>query len=243
MAGDGVCCYTWDNFYGFALFDGFEQSGDDRIAGRFGANWGLPVLDDYSGFGFQIGGSGSAAQDGPQYFATGGFFYRSDMREGWGWGAGGVVDYLDDHAFGAQIAQVRAQASVALDLQNEIGVWGTIPFMDDRTGAGRDIEPVDQINAFYRYLWPNGWDVSGWIGWRSDPNSLAIGGDTTYPINDWLSVAAGGHYAFEDDGFAVYAGLVLYPSGKAHERYIGQYRYMPYLPVANNTSMTLARHP
>ena len=84
--------------------------------------------------------------------------------------------------------------------------------------------------------------MSGWIGWRSDPNSLAIGGDTTYPINDWLSIAGGGHYAFEDDGFAVYAGLVLYPSGKAHERYIGQNRYMPYLPVANNTSMTLARH-
>jgi hypothetical protein len=222
--------------------EGFSQSGgDDRLAGRFGGNWGLPLIDDSSGLGFQIGGSGSVASAGEQFFVTSGVFYRGDMRLGGAWNLGGVFDWMKDGDFESEVGQLRAKTSITLDGQNELGVWGAVSVMDDQTDRGDTVDSVDQANLFYRHLWSKGYDTTGWVGWRSDPDSLAIGADVSIPLDESWAVVGGGHYAFEADSWNAYVGLALYFGQRARERYLGQYRHLPYLPVADNSSMTLFR--
>jgi hypothetical protein len=53
-------------------------------------------------------------------------------------------------------------------------------------------------------------------------------------------MTTGGHWGFAADTWHVYLGAVRFLGGRANQRYIGQFRQQPYLPVADNTSMTVA---
>jgi hypothetical protein len=163
------------------------------------------------------------------------------MRYGAAWNAGGVFDWARDDALGASVAQIRAKTSITLDAQNEVGAWGAVSITDDNGKRREKVQAVDQVNLFYRHLFSNGWDLDGWLGWRSDPSSGAIGADATLPLDDYWAVTGGGHYAFEGDSWNAYVGLILHLGPHAHERYLGELRHLPYLPVADNSSMTLSR--
>ncbi len=240
----GACTYSWSNAYAFALADGFHQSGDnDRWAGRFGINWTLPVTPDQSGLGFQAGFAGSPAEEGAQLFGTGGAFWRGDARVGPAWNLGGVVDWMHDNDFDSDVAQVRVAVSNTVSLYSEIGVWGTVGVVDDeqrRSGRDRDIEPVGRANLFYRHLFQAGWDATAWVGWRSDPSDGSLGGDLRIPVSDSWSLAAGGHWGFDDETWNIFAGVTYHFGRQARQRYLGEFRHQPYLPVADNTSLTLA---
>jgi hypothetical protein len=234
--------YFFDNTYLFATGEAFRQSGaDTRQAAHLGANLGTALINDTAGLGLQLGGSGGWAEGGGQTFVTGGLFYRGDSRAALAWNIGAVADWVRDQAFDVDVVQLRAKTSVTLDPQDEIGVWGATSIRDDRTNLGPTIDAMDQVNLFYRYLWPNGWDITGWVGWRSDPSSAALGLDAVMPIDDVWAFTAGGHYGWEGDSWSAYAGVQIYLGGRAVERCIGQYRHMPYLSVADNGSMTLFR--
>ena len=95
-----------------------------------------------------------------------------------------------------------------------------------------------QLNLFYRYLFDSSWEISLWVGWRSPRDSTAIGATWYAPINDYWAGFTGGYYAFEGDTWNMYTGLMRHWGNRARKDYLGQDRHMPYLPVADNTSMT-----
>lgn len=239
-ACDGGYRYTWDNIYFFALADAFRLAGDHtRAGGRFGLNWGLPLIDDESGIGVQFGLAGDVVEEGPQWFATGGVFYRGDMRLNSAWNVGGVFDWMHDDEVGAGIGQVRAKTSITIDRQNEFGVWAALSLIDDDDTEGHKAETVNQANLFYRFLFDSGTDMTISLGWRDQPDSIAIGTAWSVPINDFWAGVFGGYYAFHGDTWNVWTGVVRQFGPRAHEDYIGQHRHQPYLPVADNFSMTL----
>lgn len=236
----GYSNYSWDNIYFFTIAESFRLTDENtRAAVRSGLNWGLPIIDDDSGLGFQIGFSGSWAEEGPQWFVTSGVFYRGDMRLDSAWNVGAVFDWIQDDEFEANVAQVRGKTSITLDRKNEIGVWGAASLIDDEDNNGDTIESVNQVNLFYRYLFETDWDVTWWVGWRSDPSSVAVGISTYRPINDYWAGIFGAYYAPHGDTWNVYTGLVRHWGQRATQDYLGQDRQQPYLPVADNTSMTL----
>jgi hypothetical protein len=238
-AGAGYSNYSWDNIYFFAIGDAFRLTDENtRAAARFGLNWGLPLIDDDSGLGFQVGFSGSLAEEGDQWFVTSGVFYRGDMQFDSAWNVGAVFDWMQDDEFKADIGQVRGKTSITLDRKNEIGVSGAASLIDDEDQNGETVESVDQVNLFYRYLFDSDWDVTWSVGWRSDPGSVAVGINTYRPINDYWAGIFGGYYAPDGDTWNVYSGLVRHWGQRATQDYLGQDRHQPYLPVADNTSMT-----
>jgi hypothetical protein len=235
----GYSNYSWDNIYFFTIGEAFRLNDENtRAAVRTGLNWGLPIFDDDVGLGFQVGGSGSLAEEGRQWFVTSGVFYRGDMRFDSAWNVGAVFDWMHDDEFETETSQVRGKTSITLDRKNEIGVWGAASIIDDEDQNGETVEPVDQVNLFYRYLFDSDWDVTGWVGWRSDPSSVAVGIDTYRPINDYWAGVFGGYYAPDGDTWNVYSGIVRHWGQRATQDYLGQDRHQPYLPVADNTSMT-----
>jgi len=226
--------------YFFGLADVFRISDQHtRLALRAGVNWGLPFFDDEFGLGLQLGGAGSIAEEGPQQFLSGGVFYRGDMSYDAAWNAGVVLDWMQDNEFDSDVAQVRLKTSVTINRRNEIGIWGAAGVLDDEEKNGETAETVDQANLFYRHLFASGWDLTGSVGWRSDPGSIALGGTGTVPINDFWAWSFGGYYAPSGDSWNAFAGLVRHWGPRARQDFIGQDRHQPYLPVADNLSMTL----
>lgn len=240
----------WDNTYLFALYDGFDLNVDGtRHGGRFGVNWGFPPFDDYFGLGLQLGVSGSTTNEDEQVFATGGVFWRGDVRFGRTWNMGAVVDFLHDGFVDVDVTQVRAKTSYTWNLQNEIGVWGAAAVSDDDfSDSTLSVEAVDQANLYWRHLWANGLDGNFWVGWRNgqrgtEPDNsdggAAIGTDLNYPLGEIWAITGGGHYAVESETWNVFAGVGLYLGGRARQQYLGQYRHLPYFGVADNSTMTL----
>jgi hypothetical protein len=228
-----------DNVYFFFLGEAFRlRDQGTRAAGRFGLNWGLPIFNDGNGLGFQIGGSGSYAEEAPQWFVTTGVFYRGDMHCDWACNFGAAFDFAQDDELHADVAQVRGKTSITLDPKYEVGLWGSFSVLDDVNGS-RTVEPVDQVNGFFSYLCDNGTIFTGWCGWRDDPSSFAIGMNTYTPITDHWAGVFGAYFAFEADTWNVYTGLIRHCGERARVDYLGQDRHQPYFPVADNTSMTL----
>lgn len=227
--------------YAFGVLEKFRQSGtDSRLASRLGFNLGLPLLiQEYGSWGAQLGGSVSGAESGGQFFFTGGLFYRGAMQLGNAWNFGIVLDWIDDDAFTVDVAQLRIKTGITTAPQNEWGLWGTVSVEDDSTPRFRTMEAVDQLNVFYRYLWPSGTAQAIWVGWRNHPDTAAIGTDASRPLGDLWALATGAYYGFSSDTWNVYTGLVLHFGNHASEQYLGERRFMPYLPVADNTRMTL----
>lgn len=241
------------NAWAFAYYDGFElPEGDFRNAGRFGVNWAFPLLSDYMGLAGQIGGSGSVTEDQEQVFVTAGLFWRGDMQYGSAWNVGAVFDFMHDGYLETQVTQVRGLVSYTADFRNEFGVWGAGRTSDDITVSDRVAEPVGQINVFWRHLWNVGLDTTVWVGWRdgqsdadesNDESGAAIGARIYYPLTESWALAAGGHNAFDSDTWNVWGGVEFSFGGLARPRFLGQYRHAPLLPVADNTTMTLAIEP
>lgn len=241
------------NAWAFAYYDGFELPvGDFRNAGRFGVNWAFPLLSDYMGLAGQIGGSGSITEDQEQVFVTAGIFWRGDMQYGSAWNVGAVFDFMHDGYLETQVTQVRGTVSYTVDFRNEIGVWGAGRTSDDITVDNYVAEPVVQVNIFWRHLWSGGLDTTVWVGWRdgqsdadesNDESGAAIGARIYYPLTESWALAAGGHNAFDSDTWNVWAGVEFSFGGLARPRFLGQHRHAPLLPVADNSTMTLAIEP
>ena len=241
------------NTWAFAYYDGFELPGNDfRNAGRFGLNWASPLLSDYVGLGVQAGASGSVTEDQEQVFITAGLLYRGDMQYGSAWNVGAVADFLHDGFYDVQVVQVRGKASYTVDFRNELGVWGSAGVSDDDYGPATRAETANQVNLFWRHLWSVGLDSEVWVGWRdgqsdadesNSESGAAIGARFVYPITVGWALAIGGHSAFESDTWNVWAGVRWNLGGRARQGFLGQNRHAPLLPVADNSTMTLALEP
>ena len=236
----------------FGVLESFHRSHDFQpIAARIGLNWGSPVIDDNHGWGAQIGGAAATTDDDWQFFFTMGPFFRTDASDGTSWGIGAVFDLLgesdlywadgdirDRYLF--TLMQLRAKTSLILWSFHELGVWGAKSLPGDSETNGGPFGLANQANVFYRHFSPNNRDVTAWAGWRSDPDSVAIGLDASFALHDDCSaVVAGGHYDFAGSNWNIYLGLALYPGRYWRQPFLGEFRHMPYLPVADNTIMKL----
>ncbi len=227
----------------FAVVEGFELPGeDDHLSGRFGLNLGVPLTGDVSRLGAQVGGAVSAIGSDYQTFFTTGLFYRGDPRIGNAWSAGAVFDWLDGDLLDVDLAQLRAKVSMALDTQSELGAWGAVPLNKDRDSYGIEVNAIAQVNLFYRYLSADGKDMHLWVGWRDEPSTAAVGAEVDLPLDQTWAVSGGGHYGFTGDSWNAYIGLSLFFGSHAQKQYIGQFRSMPYLRVADHTRMTASRY-
>jgi hypothetical protein len=153
-----------------------------------GVNFGtrLGRISDWTGVGFQIGGSAAAYnwsgtdfrtrnndQAEPQGFLTYGLFRKAN--ENTNWSAAVVQDWMFNSNFSVfgqnpTLSQWRGQLGYALSAKNEIGIWGAWR----SNGDSRLVDPtfgtvsyaaVNQLSVFLHRKWsPGGADTALWVG-------------------------------------------------------------------------------
>lgn len=197
--------HTCDDSPGFGLlafvgYDAWRGPVDDSWENNglhTGLNFGsrLGWLSDYTGIGFQLGGSvGVYDWSGTEYriarqneaetqgFLTYGLFRKAseDCR----WSASLVQDWMLNSNYGAlsqnpTIWQGRWQVGYALRPRHEWGFWGTfagptvtrdVPFFGPRT-----YKSINQLNIYQHHKWTE-WGADSWI-WFGVPERDRLSGD------------------------------------------------------------------
>lgn len=265
---DKESCFVPEFFFGFDSFRGpSEFFLPDNFGVRAGMNVGVALIDRW-GIGLQAGASyGGYDWDGrltgensswqSQLFATAGIFKRAD--KGLPFNAAIVCDYMANDAFGVvanepDLSQFRALFSIPLTEHNEIGAWGTL-----RNGActqnGLTFMPVNQYNAFWRYWFCGGSEITVYGGMTDGsrhgigPGSLfswIAGAGYQVPLTDHLAVYGDFAYmkpssdvgggAVIEDGYNISVGIAFYPCACLRKRSNCCRGWLPMLPVANNAS-------
>ena len=213
-----VAFVSYDSWRG--VQDGSWQNNGIASGLNFGTRLGR--FSDWTGIGFQIGGSAAAYdwagtdyrtrnqnQAEPQGFVTYGFFRKAN--ESRRVSAALVQDWMINSNFGefAQnptLGQWRGQLGYMLSPANEVGVWGTWRLHGDAHdvgGANTIWRPINQLNVYSHHKWSAGGpDTWIWLG-VPEHDRLAGGGS----LGDWL-VGLRGNFPLSDAA-SVYA-LVTY---------------------------------
>jgi hypothetical protein len=158
------------------------------------------------------------------------------------------------------IGQWRAQIGYELNPTNEIGVWGTLRDKGDSTivnGQVMSLEAINQVNLFFKHVWPTGVTTRGWIGMAEQHGRFVLGGPTyapTYhpfvfgaevfvPLSEHWAIFGEANFITPNDSGTVTAllGLVFYPGGGAGSA--PRNRFAPLLPVANNPTFSVNLQP
>jgi hypothetical protein len=255
-----------------SLFVGPEGSKQPQDLGinanmgiRFAANWAFPLLDAMN-LGAQIGAAVNVSDSAvhvvdqiegtsrrTQTFVTAGVFQRPTPRINWGLAYDiSVVRYYDDFVFG----QVRGQAGYNVTRDNEVGVWFTKAVRGDEGAFASTpvhLDPISQINGYWRRIWPTAAQTSLWIGMASahhnvvwvfpdnsrDRHVLVYGADLAMPLSDRFAVTGAANLVTPTSTGTVdaFLGLSFYP-GRSAQR-LATNRFTPVNGVANNTSMPI----
>jgi hypothetical protein len=262
---------SWRVFDNLSFFAGLNIAKEPADLGinenfgyRFAVNWGLPLVER-AGLGLQVGTALNYSRtalhilpllDGTvdhfQSFTTLGIFQRSPC--GWNWAV--VHDFrYDDYYDRFFTGQWRGQLGRELGARDEIGFWGTLHDRNDATerfGRPLSLRPLNQINFYWRHVWPYDAVTRAWIGFTDDHDGngllditstrvrhpFVFGGDVVIPLNRSLAFFGEAQFVTPNDSGTVSAtfGIVWYP-GAGRDRARGNFE--PLLPVANNTSMPL----
>jgi hypothetical protein len=208
-------------FVGYDSWKGIAESGWSNYGIHTGLNFGTPLgrFSDWSGIGFQIGGSMGVYnftgtdyhethndEATPQGFVTYGFFRKANDESRW---TGAVVqDWMLSSNFGifAQnptLSQWRGQLGYVLGPWNELGVWAAWRGQGDtRFVPGEGLatwQAVQQVSVYWHYKWDEGGPDS-WV-WLGVPENDRLAGDgslgdyyvgalTNCPLNDRISLYA-----------------------------------------------------
>ena len=258
-----------DNLSFFAGLDGSKQPQDygvnAQMGGRISLNLGIPIQEEW-GLGVQAGTaynfSSAAMQVLPrlagenernQYYTTLGLFQRSP----WGLNWSIAYDFLwEDYYDHFQFGQWRGRVGYQLTECNEIGVWFA---KHDRGDAGTllgiptYLQPISQINAFWRHTWFGSAWTTLWVGAAQQHGRVVLGlpdaapithpfvygADLNIPLNDWLSIWGEANFITPASSGTVdaYLGFAIYPGGGAKRSL--QNKFQPLLPVANNNSFAI----
>ena len=207
-----IAFVSYDSWRG--IQDGSWQNNGIASGLNFGTRLGR--FSDWTGIGFQIGGSAAAYdwagtdyrtrnqdQAQPQGFITYGFFRKAnDERR---ISAAIVQDWMINSNFGefAQnptLGQWRGQVGYMLSPANEVGIWGTWRLHSDSRivgGVNTIWRPVNQLNFYSHHKWSAGGpDTWIWVG-VPEHDRLAGGGSLgdylvgllgNFPLSDAASV-------------------------------------------------------
>jgi len=206
-------------FVGYEAFRGISDGGWENNGINAGVNFGtrLGVLSDWTGIGFQIGGSvGAYDWSGTDYrlqgenraqtqgFVTYGFFRKAS--EDSPWNAAIVQDWMINDNYGVfgenpTLSQLRMQVGYDWSDWTEFGLWGTVRVLDDSrqvVGFGNVTwRPIDQLSGYWHHLWTTGGaDTTIWfgiperdrLGGNGSLGDYFVGAITTAPLNDRLSL-------------------------------------------------------
>jgi hypothetical protein len=206
-------------FVGYDSWRGVSDGGWQNNGINTGLNFGtrLGRFSDWTGIGFQIGGSAAAydwagagyrvahQDDGePQGFLTYGLFRKANENSKWS--AAVVQDWMFNSNFGefAQnptLSQWRGQFGYATSAWNEFGIWGTWRgHGDTRTVNGfgpTSWRAVNQLSVFWHHKWGlGGADTSIWVGvpehdrlgGNGSLGDYLIGLSANVPLNDRVAL-------------------------------------------------------
>jgi hypothetical protein len=201
-------------FFGYDSWRGIQDDGWGNNGLHTGLNFGtrLGQFSDWTGVGFQIGGSVGVYnwngtdfhlshndESTPQGFVTYGFFRKANEQSNW---SGAVVqDWMLTSNFGIfaenpTMAQWRGQLGYAIGPWNEVGVWGTWRGQGDTRVVNffgpTTWRPVNQLNAYWHYKWAaSGSDTWLWLG-VPEHDRLAGGGSLGDVLVDAAAEFGGG---------------------------------------------------
>ena len=266
---------------GYDSWRGVSEAGTQNNNGSSsGMNVGGPVpfLEEY-GIGAQIGGSygtydymGRTLEETnrvqQQFFVTTGLFRRAD--EELPISASFAYDFMINDNFGTYadepfLGQWRAQAGLALNENNEIGIWGTWVGRTDTSNPAAfgptTYRPVSHIDLYLHHKFAClGADTWAWVGIpdraRGNGNGslgeFIVGTAATVPLNDCMGLYFNMAYmkpsasmspaGASEEGFNLSAGFAFYPGRTARSPHVGGHKWMPLLPVANNGSFWVDRY-
>ncbi len=207
-------------FVSYDSWKGIQDGGWQNNGIAAGVNFGtrLGQFSDWTGIGFQIGGSAAdynwsgtdyrfthADQSQPQGFITYGAFRKPN--EDSNWSAALVQDWMLNANFGAfgqnpTLSQWRGQLGYATSAWNEFGIWGTWRGHGDTRDVGPPFgqvswRAVNQLSFFVHHKWSlGGADTALWVG-VPEHDRLAGGGSLgdyliglsgNVPLNDRVSL-------------------------------------------------------
>ncbi len=255
---------AWENLSVLGGLDGSKGPEDLGVSANFGVRGavqtGMPLVEDW-GLGLQVGTGVNYERTATRFmhvlldtnqrtqsFTTIGLFQRTES--GWNWGV--VYDFLYDHYYvDMTLGQLRGQAGYWFDPQNEMGLWGTLRAQSERLIISQDnlaLEPIDQLNLYWRHIWPTNVVTRGWVGLAEGhgryiligPTSPAVhhplvfGADVFIPLTGSLAIFGEANFITPNDSGTVTAlfGLVYYPAGTAGDAF--RNRFAPLLPTGNN---------
>lgn len=262
----GLCLVAWGGL------DTFRGITDGTFPGNFGLVSGLnvghrlPGIFNEMGIGWQTGASyglydlqgriagGENASSQEQFFATTGFFRRSQAGSPLTFGM--VYDWMINDNFGVFsrepfLGQWRGQIGWALGERTEVGWWGAFHDRRDQQG-GIAFRGVSQQNMYLRRRLVGGADGLIYVG-IPERNRLTgngslgewiVGGGLNVPLGNRLGTylnfaymcpsAPAGFAATTEEAWQLGAGLAFFPGRTARSRTVAGRCWMPLMPVATN---------
>ncbi|MBN1394937.1 MAG: hypothetical protein JW959_07935 [Pirellulales bacterium] len=228
----------------------------------YGIGWQLGM--SYGVYDWTGGSVINPRESQQQMFVTTGFYRKAagDQRLSFGI----VYDWMfNDHwgIYGVNptMGQWRGQFEWAVSGSNAFGVYGCF---DDRysiqsltIGEARVSlrnQSLMQVNMFWHHKFASGADSWLWIGAPEDIRlygngslgNLIFGANVQAPISDRLALYGNAQYmhpsatasmtAAMEEGWNIGAGIVWYFGGHARSDKINGKCWLPYMPVANNST-------
>ena len=259
----------FDGLSGFIGLDGSKQPQDlgvnANMGGRAAFNWGIPLVEEW-GLGVQVGAAYNFADNAvqvlhrlnvsdrrDQLYNTLGIFQRTDWGLNWSF----AHDYLwESYYDNFQLGQWRARVGYQVTAADEVGAWSTLADFGDSgsvMGVPVRVRPINQVNAFWRHVWPSKAWTTLWIGGAQEHgrfvlvlpdqpavrNALIYGADLQMPLNDYCAIYGEANFMTPAGSGTVdaYLGFAFYPGGGARNAL--QKRFAPLLQTASNTSFAV----
>jgi hypothetical protein len=245
----------------FGAIAGLNAAMPMRWLKNSGYGWQLGAT--YGGYSFDGKASGSVARSQQQLFVTTGLF-RKGQRLSFGVVYDLMVnDSWGYYSIEPAIGQLRGQVEYAFADTDSIGIYGCGRghYTQYRVGYDESAQlvclterAINQVNLFWHHKFDSGADSRLWIGMpeqrriegSSSLGDWIIGANIEAPISESWALygnaeyvhpsAAAGMTASMEATWNVGAGVVWYFGGRAKCQSLNGPNWMPYLPVANNST-------
>ena len=228
----------------------------------YGIGWQLGM--SYGVYDFDGGALVNPRESQQQIFVTTGFFRKAAGNQRLSFGV--VYDWMFNDHWGylgtnPTMGQWRGQVEWALSGSNAFGVYGCLndlySIQNATSGQARYSvrnQSLTQVNFFWHHKFASGADSWLWVGAPENirlnaPGSLGdfiIGANVQVPISERLALYGNAQYmhpsatasmtAAAEEDWNIGAGIVWYFGGHARSRSINGKCWLPYLPVANNST-------
>jgi hypothetical protein len=227
---------------------------DYGIGWQIGMTYGAYDLDGNQN------AAGNPARSQQQTFVTTGFYRKGNDDQRLSFGL--VYDWMLNDNWGhlgtnPTLGQWRGQVEYAMSDVNGVGVYGCLRDLGAQSrvlGYPIETRAVTQVNLFWHHKFDSSADSWLWVG-LPERNRLEglgslgdwiIGANIQVPISESLALygnaqymhpsAAAGTIASVESDWNVGAGIVWYFGGHAVSHKLNGKCWLPYMPVANNST-------